>query len=419
MPTPTPVAAPMFFISYRRDDSGGHVGRLYDALVGRFGAKRLFFDIDHIGAGQDFVDVLDDAIKRCSVLLVVMGKRWVGPGEGGTRRIDDPGDFVRMEVAAGLKRQGLRIIPVLVNGATMPGPDALPDDLKGLTRRNAVELSDMRWREDVTRLIHALARDVTPFGSAPGFAVPSLRALPPWGKWAGVSAGGALALGLVAYAMRPASHGGTTAAQAANVSTPPPVAMPTGPVAVPRDMTGAAKSVLADARREWRKDLILTQIDAHLTSAGKYGTTYTFYSPTDGEGWGVETGLPDSPKYSKPSAQPIESLHALPENFVDLPEAISAARKDGRLYGQVQQAVLNMTGPRGSTGPQPTWHLKPATEQQYRAYYVDATSGKYLRGSGGSDAALATTTTGTASKGKKPDNVFQSVGNKLNRLFSH
>jgi hypothetical protein len=128
--TPPP---PMLFISYRRDDSGGHVGRLYDAMSVRFGAKRLFFDIDHIAPGQDFAKVIDDAVTRCAVILVVIGKRWAGPGKRGVRRIDDPGDFVRLEVAAALKREGLLVIPVLVAGGQMPSPAELPDDLKDLS----------------------------------------------------------------------------------------------------------------------------------------------------------------------------------------------------------------------------------------------------------------------------------------------
>ena len=98
----------MIFISYRRDDSSGHVGRLYDALSAHFGRKRLFFDIDHIAPGQDFVRVLEDSLNRSSVMIVVMGKRWGGTGKVGARRIDDPGDFVRLEVASGLKRPELR-----------------------------------------------------------------------------------------------------------------------------------------------------------------------------------------------------------------------------------------------------------------------------------------------------------------------
>jgi hypothetical protein len=148
--------APMFFISYRRDDSAGHVGRLYDALAAHFGRQRLFFDIDHIAPGQDFVQVLESSLNRCSVLLVVIGKRWAGSGRVGTRRIDQPDDFVRLEVAAGLRRPDLRVIPVLIQGVRMPAPGSLPDDLKELARRNATELSDTRWKDDVVRLIASL-----------------------------------------------------------------------------------------------------------------------------------------------------------------------------------------------------------------------------------------------------------------------
>src|SRR5665213_428017 len=125
-----PASAPMIFISYRRDDSSGHVGRLYDALSAHFGRKRLFFDIDHIAPGQDFVRVLEDSLNRSSVMIVVMGKRWAGSGKIGARRIDDPNDFVRLEVASGLRRPELKLIPALLQGTKMPSASALPDDLK-------------------------------------------------------------------------------------------------------------------------------------------------------------------------------------------------------------------------------------------------------------------------------------------------
>ena len=155
-----PHSGPMIFISYRRDDSSGHVGRLYDALSAHFGRKRLFFDIDHIAPGQDFVRVLEDSLSRSSVMIVVIGKRWGGSGKVGARRIDDAGDFVRLEVASGLRRAELKIIPALIQGTKMPGAAALPEDLKDLSRRNAIELSDLRWREDIERLIASLERDM-------------------------------------------------------------------------------------------------------------------------------------------------------------------------------------------------------------------------------------------------------------------
>src|SRR3978361_1658032 len=172
-----PAAAPMIFISYRRDDSSGHVGRLYDALSAHFGRRRLFFDIDHIAPGQDFVRVLEDSLNRSSVMIVVMGKRWAGTGKIGARRIDDPGDFVRLEVASGLRRAGeLRLIPALIQGAKMPGPNSLPEELKELSRRNAIEMSDLRWREDVERLIASLEHDMA-IAAPPTVAAPQMRTM--------------------------------------------------------------------------------------------------------------------------------------------------------------------------------------------------------------------------------------------------
>ena len=132
----------MIFISYRRDDSSGHVGRLYDALSAHFGRERLFFDIDHIAPGQDFVQVLEDSLNRSSVMIVVMGKRWGGTGKIGARRIDDPGDFVRargrVRPSAPRAQADPRADPGRQNARA---PRALPDDLKDLvaTQRDRAE----------------------------------------------------------------------------------------------------------------------------------------------------------------------------------------------------------------------------------------------------------------------------------------
>ena len=111
---------PGVFISYRRDDSAGHVGRLYDALTARFGQSAVFMDIDHIKPGENFVDVLQRSIAACRVLLVVIGTQWLQRAhDGGPAGIDESQDFVRAEIAAGLTRDML-VIPVLVHGAAMP-----------------------------------------------------------------------------------------------------------------------------------------------------------------------------------------------------------------------------------------------------------------------------------------------------------
>src|ERR1700722_18928452 len=118
---------PGVFISYRRDDSSGYAGRLYDALVAHFGRDLVFIDIDSIRAGENFADVIDKRIAACSIVAVLIGKSWLKSfDDQGNRRLDDPHDFVRLEVASALG-QKIPVIPVLVGGAKMPRPDDLPE----------------------------------------------------------------------------------------------------------------------------------------------------------------------------------------------------------------------------------------------------------------------------------------------------
>ena len=144
------------FLSYRREDSAGHVGRLHDALAGHFGAERVFMDIDSIGYGEDFVEAVEKAVGSSAVVVVVIGRQWLSVADKkGNRRLDDPGDFVHLEVATALRRS-VRIIPTLVQGAAMPSEDVLPEPLAKLARRNAIEISDSRWQFDIERLIAAI-----------------------------------------------------------------------------------------------------------------------------------------------------------------------------------------------------------------------------------------------------------------------
>jgi hypothetical protein len=150
---------PVIFISYRRDDSAGHSGRLFDRLREHFGKDHVFLDVVGIDAGVDFVDTLDKALGSCDVLLAVIGREWLTCcDKQGRRRLDDTNDFIRAEISTALKRN-VRVVPVLVEGAEMPPTDALPEELKRLTRRQAVELRDSRWDADIAALISALERD--------------------------------------------------------------------------------------------------------------------------------------------------------------------------------------------------------------------------------------------------------------------
>ncbi len=149
------------FISYRREDSAGYTGRLYDHLSRHFGRERVFMDIDAISPGQDFTAVINRNVTACDALIAVIGKSWLTCKDAqGRRRVDDPQDFVRIEVAAALDRR-ISVIPVLVGGAGMPREQDLPDAIALLARRQAIEISDTRFQQDCQRLIAVLDNLVT------------------------------------------------------------------------------------------------------------------------------------------------------------------------------------------------------------------------------------------------------------------
>ncbi len=150
--SPTSSSAQKVFICYRREETAAHAGRLYDAMVARFGERNVFMDVD-IAPGVDFVERITEVVSRCLVLIVVMGPNWASvKDEDGNPRIADPDDFVRLEVETGLRRSDVTPIPVLVSGARMPRREDIPPELQPIARRNALELSDARWGYDVGRL---------------------------------------------------------------------------------------------------------------------------------------------------------------------------------------------------------------------------------------------------------------------------
>jgi TIR domain len=144
------------FISYRRQETSGLAGRLYDRLAARFGDDQVFMDVDTITLGVDFAEVITQAVSTCEVLLAVIGSRWLAISDAeGRRRLDDPDDIVRLEIAAALERD-IRVIPVLVEGAAMPHREKLPESLVRLTRRNALSLRHESFRADADRLLAAI-----------------------------------------------------------------------------------------------------------------------------------------------------------------------------------------------------------------------------------------------------------------------
>jgi len=162
------------FVSYRRKESLAPARAVYERLRSEFGSERVFIDLEGLDYGVDFVEVLEQQLAHCTVMLALIGPHWLGVDSDGSRRIDDENDFVRIELRTALERK-IRVVPVLVEGAAMPASRDLPDELKALVRRQALELDFRRFDSDVGRLIGTLRKileapelDATP-------AVPAYR----------------------------------------------------------------------------------------------------------------------------------------------------------------------------------------------------------------------------------------------------
>src|SRR3989441_2787908 len=141
------------FISYRRDDAAGDAGRLSDSLRAHFGEDSVFMDIDTIAPGEDFAEVITQAISSCDVLIALIGKAWLTASDArGQRRLDDSQDYVRLEIQTALEKN-VQLLPTLVQGAMMPRAEQLPERMAGLVGRNAFEISYTRWQYDIERLI--------------------------------------------------------------------------------------------------------------------------------------------------------------------------------------------------------------------------------------------------------------------------
>jgi hypothetical protein len=225
------------FLNYRRDDSAGHAGRLFDRLSAAF-PGRVFMDIDTIDPGDDFADAIGKAVGSCQVLLVMIGKDWLSATDAsGHRRLHDPEDFVALEVQAALERN-IRVIPVLVQGAPMPRSQDLPPQLAKLARRNAIELSDARWSYDVQRLIETIQEVLAELGCQPASAAaPQAPAPPVPARPAGskiwmillavivLAAGGWMLKGFLGQ--KPSKSGGAEATPTPATPTPAPTPKPT------------------------------------------------------------------------------------------------------------------------------------------------------------------------------------------------
>lgn len=209
--------SPRIFISYRREDSAGDAGRLADHLNRRFGSARVFLDIDTIDPGTDFERALTSSLQETAAMLVVIGPRWTTlVTAGGSRRLDDPNDYVRREVEAALGRD-IPVVPVLVQGAHLPRKEDLPESLAALVKRQVATLDHAEFHDDAERLCDRLAKVIVVED------VSVRRAARKWWPVAAVVA--AIALGLVVYQAMSGTGvtTGSTVKPAGHAETPPAV----------------------------------------------------------------------------------------------------------------------------------------------------------------------------------------------------
>ena len=251
------------FISYRRDDTEGEAGRLYDDLVRTFGDDSVFMDVAGINPGSDFRKAIDDNVASCGVLLAMIGPNWATiANSSGQRRLEDENDFVRLEIGSALQRN-VAVIPVLVHDAKMPHPEELPDNLKDLAYRNSVEITHTRWNSDVQLLTKALSQYVASSSytnTEPVHATLPVQLPPPHAKAAQPAAGKAsktpliAAIGVVAvlaiaavlfFALKGSGNSGTpTIAPAPATAATTPAAEPASqPAASSSDSSGAGSIV--------------------------------------------------------------------------------------------------------------------------------------------------------------------------------
>ncbi len=141
------------FISYRRADSADITGRIYDRLTDRFGKEHVYKDVDSVPLGVDFRKHVGDLVQRCDAVIAIIGNQWVTSQAGNARRLDDPRDLVRIEIASALARS-IPVVPVLVGGAVMPSDQDLPQEIQGLAYRNGISVRpDPDFHKDLDRLI--------------------------------------------------------------------------------------------------------------------------------------------------------------------------------------------------------------------------------------------------------------------------
>lgn len=208
------------FLSYRRGDSEGQARALHSELVKVIGKDSVFMDVDSIGLGRDFRHVLDKRLESCDLMLALIGPGWLDAKDAaGNRRLESATDLVRHEIAAALKRN-IPVTPVLLQGAQMPSPTQLPDDIKDLAYRNGFELDHSTWESDVSELVKRLGLESESAGaSSAGLPVSGSSRT----RWVIAIVAVAAILGAVSFYQKPhdQSSGGEIGAARQQAAEPP------------------------------------------------------------------------------------------------------------------------------------------------------------------------------------------------------
>ena len=257
------------FISYRREDAAGFAGRLCDSLERHLPTEQIFRDVDGLAPGQDFVAAIETRLRQCRVCLAVIGRDWLNVRDAeGRRRLDQHDDFVRLELTAALARPEVLTIPVLVEGATMPPADALPQEIRALARRQAVSLRDDTWDSDVERLVRSLGPAV---GEPRRLAPPRLPFRVDWRIAAGIV--GLFVLALVIGNMRSGDPGADAAPGPAPVESVP-AAQPAPGVepAAAAPASGGRELAIPAVSQVGSRGLIYTLMSARLEPGGSSDT---------------------------------------------------------------------------------------------------------------------------------------------------
>jgi TIR domain len=253
---------PATFISYRREDSAGYAGRLHEELEGRFSGQGIFRDVDTLRAGQDFVAAIRERLRECQACVVLIGPGWLkAQTADGQPRLQQPDDYVCMEIAEALRRPDVLVVPVLVAGARMPASKDLPETIRGLGRRHALTVRDETWEADMDRLAEALSH-ASPASNRPGATPPGIGRGATLPRWA-IPIGLALVLvSVTAFLWRksPNTDGSTTPSD-----RPAASAVPAATSLVP----GSALAIDAPARSEIRLgDVIFAILSGSVQARG-------------------------------------------------------------------------------------------------------------------------------------------------------